>query len=233
MDLHFYAAYQSSKRLADTTARLIDLLSYYVELDQLDAIYRRIRVRNRLTNEELIYTGRSPWYAIYHQRNDEAFLDATGLNVAAFDKVLEAFKQTYVVRSGPGRVGRPTTLRDKGAALALVLHHYRGSMNHNHLCEMFGIAPGTLERCLYKAETALFEALPTIPEARFNWPTLEQQREMASRVHDKYPLLHGRFGFVDGKNYRVLQPTVAQMQNAYYNGTFVSVRCSVLIFTSW
>ncbi|KUF80616.1 hypothetical protein AM588_10005289 [Phytophthora nicotianae] len=41
---------------------------------------------------------------------------------------------------------------------------------------------------------------------------------MAAWVHAREPLLDNIFGFVDGKNYRVMQPSRADIQNAYYNG---------------
>jgi hypothetical protein len=55
--------------------------------------------------------------------------------------------------------------------------------------------------------------------SRFAWPSKREQQEYASRVQEKYPLIEGRFGFVDGKNFKVQEPSSEiDLQNAMYNG---------------
>ena len=54
--------------------------------------------------------------------------------------------------------------------------------------------------------------------ARVVWPSLIQQRKWGDKVENKNSLVKGRWGFVDGKNYRVQSPTDEEKQNAYYNG---------------
>jgi hypothetical protein len=50
------------------------------------------------------------------------------------------------------------------------------------------------------------------------WPTLEQQKLFGELVERKNSLVKGRWGFIDGKNYRVQKPSDAELQNAMYNG---------------
>jgi len=83
---------------------------------------------------------------------------------------------------------------------------------------MFGLPPATLSRTLHAAEKALLAALQRTPKAAFLWPSAADQVKLAQIVQQKNPLVRGRWGFVDGKNYRVEKPTDADLQNAYYNG---------------
>ena len=73
-------------------------------------------------------------------------------------------------------------------------------------------------RTLRKAETALLLTLKSIPEALIVWPSMDLQRFWAALVKRKEPLLKKKFGFIDGKNYRVQKPSDAELQNAQYNG---------------
>jgi hypothetical protein len=57
-----------------------------------------------------------------------------------------------------------------------------------------------------------------MPEARVEWPNIEDQIRMANLVRAKEPVVEGRWGFVDGKNYHVMESGNALIQNAMYNG---------------
>jgi hypothetical protein len=50
------------------------------------------------------------------------------------------------------------------------------------------------------------------------WPSKATQVAWAQAIEAKYPRIRGRFGFVDGKNYHVQEPSNADLQNAMYNG---------------
>ena len=50
------------------------------------------------------------------------------------------------------------------------------------------------------------------------WPTKSQQRSWAVLLTEYEPLIKNKWGFVDGKNFRVQRPTNSELQNAYYNG---------------
>ena len=53
---------------------------------------------------------------------------------------------------------------------------------------------------------------------RIKWPSLQAQREADSRIEELFPLVGGRFGFIDGKNLNVLQVENVEKQNSLYNG---------------
>ena len=114
----------------------------------------------------------------------------------------------------------------KHQVLGCVLAYYTDTISAKTLCQMFGIVPATLSRTLKLAEEALDRSLSDLSEAKICWPTLDQQRIWGLAVQHKYPLLYGRWGFVDGKNYKVQKPSNSDMQNAMYNGwlhaTFVT-----------
>ena len=86
-------------------------------------------------------------------------------------------------------------------------------MHYSHLGPLFGLPPSTLSRTLEKAEKALTLVLKELPEGRFLWPTFEEQREWADLINQKEHLVHRLWGFIDGKNYVVQKPSMADMQN--------------------
>ncbi|KAJ8571386.1 hypothetical protein ON010_g5448 [Phytophthora cinnamomi] len=99
-------------------------------------------------------------------------------------------------------VGAPRKLRHYHQILGLVLCFYVGSMEQSSLCMMFGAPPSTISRTLRHAEKALAGALD-------GYAPLVEARE---------PLLKHTFGFIDGKNFKVQQPSNADLQNAMGNG---------------
>src|SRR5438874_1942118 len=103
-------------------------------------------------------------------------------------------------------------------------------MEAKTLCELFGIPSSTLSRILQNAETALEQCLRDIPEAKITWPSYTEQQEWAIWVERKEPLLKGRWGFVDGKNYKVQKPTNSDLQNVMYNGKQGDIRFSYPFF---
>ncbi|KAJ8566614.1 hypothetical protein ON010_g6510 [Phytophthora cinnamomi] len=110
---------------------------------------------------------------------------------------------------------------------------------------MFGVPPSTLTRVLNAAEDALTIALRDFAPARIVWPSLARQKALALLVASKQPMLQFTWGFLDGKNYKVLtmyltirftwsltisvfvnqvqQPPDRNIQNAHYNGWLHSV----------
>jgi hypothetical protein len=53
----------------------------------------------------------------------------------------------------------------------------------------------------------LNKSLQRLTLAKINWPTKAEQRAYAARIEAKYPDIKGRFGFVDGKDFRVQEPS--------------------------
>lgn len=160
----------------------------------------------------------SPWYIIWRNGTDNDFLSITSLTRRSFGYLLTKFKDEYVFNWTTRRGGRPSRVRDYHCVLSILLHSYCSPAHDKTWSELFGVAPSTLSRTLQKAEIALEKALCKMREARIVWPTLVEQVVMADKVQAKEPLLCGRWGFVDGKNYPVQEPSNSDMQNAMFNG---------------
>ena len=188
-----------------------------------------LRLRNYVTSNCLLKPSESSWYHFYRSATDQSFIAVTSLDRSSFNHLLMRFGPVYdnlFVSWKIGQAGRVPKLTDKHAILGLLLVHYSDQMGQKSLCQMFGIPPATVSRTLMRAEIALLEVLKLEPDARISWPSIEEQELWAEKINALFPLLRGRWGFVDGKNYRVQKPTSAELQNAMYNGwlhaTFVT-----------
>ncbi|RHZ26679.1 hypothetical protein DYB31_008490 [Aphanomyces astaci] len=159
---------------------------------------------------------------MYQARNTESFISTVSVTPDAFDHILAHFKHEYVVLSRPGRSGRPSRIPKKHAVLAMLLHYYTTAVEGKTMQELFSLTPSTFARVLGRAEDALWRTLKSIPDASIRWPSKVKQANWASKSNARKPLVHGVFAFVDGKNLRVQEPSNADLQNAHYNGTFLS-----------
>jgi hypothetical protein len=177
-----------------------------------------IRTRNYVTRQCLPPPNTIPWLKLYQDGSDENLINVISLSRAAFEVLLTAFSRHYIMSSGPGRSGRPRAIPLKSTVLGMLLQFYTAPIEYKTLSQLFAIPPATLTRTMQAAEIALQSALRELPEATIRWPTVDEQRQFAALVKDKEPLLSGRWGFVDGKNYKVQKPTSADVQNAMYNG---------------
>jgi hypothetical protein len=161
-----------------------------------------LKERNFLHSAALLNSViEAPWCKMYRDGPDSDFIAATSLTRASFECLLTEFKKHYVFHSGPNKSGRPSRVRDYHCVLSLLLH-----------------TPSTLIRTLAKGEAALLRASNKLPEARVEWPSKAEQIEMALKVQAIEPIILSCWGFIDGKNYRVVEPTNCLVQNAMYNG---------------
>ncbi|KAI9908746.1 hypothetical protein PsorP6_003483 [Peronosclerospora sorghi] len=146
-----------------------------------------------------------------------------GIPRRAFDRLLAAFVPYYAIGSGEGRTGRPTRLAGHRSALAVTLQFYASTSDTKHLCSTFGCPPATLLRMLRRAEEALEVAVSNLTDDEIRWPTAREQLRWASWIAEREPIVQRKFGFIDGKNFRVQEPSCAHTQNALYNGWLHSV----------
>lgn len=160
---------------------------------------------------------RCEWHHLLLHSSDESFICATSLTKNSFHVLLSVFKDFYERKSGPGKKGRPTSIIPS-TALGLLLTFYRSSSEYMILSRMFGLSAPTISLLIRKAEIALQKALKTLPDAKIRWPTLEEQETFSQAVNRRHAYVKGRWGFVDGKNYRVQKPSYSDLQNAMYNG---------------
>jgi hypothetical protein len=183
------------------------------------AINRARKPRSASIRGDLIPSpAMCPWRQIKEKGDDQAFLAVTGLTRPAFAVLAEAFGRHYTHHFMTKKGGRPARLTDKEDALALVLRFYVEPVTWKALAQIHGLPESTLNRTLLKAEKALHATCKDLPLARISWPTLEEQELWARLVNMKERLVHGRWGFVDGKNLRVQKPSDAETQCAFYNG---------------
>jgi hypothetical protein len=206
--------------------RLMVVKSAQVRIQKLKVLYAlllkrkflQIRFRSYLTSQGLQHPDLSSWHDLYANGSDINLLNTISLTRAAFEDLLASFSLYYSVNSGPGKSGRPRKLKLKSTVLGLLLQFYTATVEHKTLCQMYGVPPATLSRVLNDAEIALNETLLNEPLAAVKWPTLDQQLEFGRLVELKHADVRGRWGFVDGKNYRVKKPTNVDLQNSMYNG---------------
>ena len=186
-----------------------------------------IRERNYVTRSCLSDPFSSAWQKILRHGSDINMVALTSLTRCSFRILLKAFIPEYrsLTRWRPGKLGRPPKLSPTDV-LGLLLTFYSDTMGLKSLCVIFGVPPATTSRTLQVAEEALNKCLRGLHLARICWPTLDEQVEWASLVESKNSMIKGRWGFIDGKNYKVQKPTQGEFQNAMYNGwlhaTFVT-----------
>ena len=205
------------RHIAKVRARKV--LSIFKAALQFERARGLIRERNRLSIDSLLPSASlGPWYHMYQNADDPSLIKVISLPRSSFEELLQEFSKHYSVKSGTKKGGRPPRVKDKHAILSILLHYYTGTMEYKTLCELFAVGETTLSRIINKAESALAETLRNLPEAQVRWPTLEEQELFASKVNELEPLLRGRWGFADGKNLRVQEPTNEELQNAMYNG---------------
>ena len=177
-----------------------------------------LRERNYLKRAALRQIRETAWRHLYNYGDDRDFLNTTSLTREAFEKLLIEFRKFDPYNVNRSKGGRLPTLPYSHDRLGLILIFYTDSMTNKSLCLLFGIVPSSLSRFLRKAEDALLLTLKSMPHAEFRWPSLENQLQWGLKVQALYPEIEGRWGFIDGKNYKVQKPSQADLQNAMYNG---------------
>ena len=179
----------------------------------------QIRTRNFIKSRSLLRDAtESPWYCLYHNRCRESFIATTSLDPDSFDHLLKYFSRFYVVKSGVGKRGRPPRLPHKHAALGMLLTFYCSPSEYKTLCKVFATAPATTARVIQNAEIALNKTLKVLRDARIVWPTKDEQLHWGHLSSLKESVLRGIFGFADGKNLNVQEPSDIDLQNAEFNG---------------
>jgi hypothetical protein len=185
---------------------------------------RRRRDR-RYPRAALKFYKDSPFKYLYTSKNDQALLNACGVDHEEFTNLLNVFgpyfqKYTYDQHTGRIKVvttkrGRPRSL-DAIGCLGLVLFWYRtkGAAGRT-ICLVFGITNTPLDRWLLFGKLLLFESLkhykPTIPSER-------RVQSYIDALGTKYP--HAKdVGFAcDGAKFNIQKPPGDIEQSKYYNG---------------
>ncbi|KAI9917536.1 hypothetical protein PsorP6_013295 [Peronosclerospora sorghi] len=161
------------------------------------------RERYYLTSSVLPLPFESAWAQLDRHGTDAHFIHMIGIPRRAFERLLAAFSPDYAIGSGEGRPGRPTRLAGYRSALAVTLQFYASNSDTKHMCPTFGYPPATLLRMLRRAEEALEVALSTLSDAEIRWPTEREQLRWESWIAERESIVQRKFGFIDGKNFRV------------------------------
>jgi hypothetical protein len=178
----------------------------------------RCKKRQEVLASSLPSPSCSIWYHIYEKRDDDVFLLFLGIPCRPFFKMLRKFSHLYNKKPvNPAKPGRNKTIVAH-QALAVVAMFYTSSADTKYVGLAHNLTPRRICDIIARVEPMFQAVLRTFPDARIEWPSLFSQREGAARIQSQFPLVPGRFGFVDGKNLTVLQPSDVDKQNAQYNG---------------
>jgi hypothetical protein len=105
-------------------------------------LHNSIRARHYLHRPAIVMPSESPWQRLYEQADPSSFLHMTGLTRRCFATLLAAlFDPDEMLLHQHHWRGRPRSLRPEGC-LGLLLFYLGSTMNHKHLCMIFGIVPG-------------------------------------------------------------------------------------------
>jgi hypothetical protein len=180
---------------------------------------QRFKVRlNQVTASSLPPPSCSIWCHIYDTRIDANFLMFAGIPYRTFSQLLRRFSCLYNTRPvNPGNTGRPKVILAH-QALAVVLMFYSSTCDTKYLGLIHNLTPRRITDIIARCEPMLQTVLRQYPDAKIVWPSLDSQREAGRIVEAQFPLVPGRFGFVDGKNLSVLHSGNVEKQNAQYNG---------------
>ncbi|CAD6910178.1 unnamed protein product [Tilletia controversa] len=163
--------------------------------------------------------------------DDMAYISAFGFDVAAFDNILERFRPHLRPVRPRRRQGRSRSLTPR-LHLALALYYLTTPQRQKWIGLVFGLTPACVSRAVWSGLGAMYDMMAADPDTwAIKWPTAAIMADMAAAVRAREPLLEGVFGFVDGLNLRIYQPSNLDEQNAYYNGWLADTYCSqVLVF---
>jgi DDE superfamily endonuclease len=166
----------------------------------------------------------SPFHHLFTCQNDQALLNACGVDHDEFHRLLQLFQPhfdecTFNEKTGEiykkKHPGRRRSI-DAVGALGMVLMWYRtkGPLNRSFPL-IFGLTNTPMERWLLFAKVCLLQALvnykPTMPSG-------EQCEEYVKAICDRYPHV-GRVAFAaDGLKMSIHPPTDYLKQQKFYNG---------------
>lgn len=207
----------------------------FISLNILFFLKLRSRIRNRhyLTKVNLPLKSYSAWHILCNQKEDKAFVDCTGLDVATFTYLLRQFQRYQDPHNlERHRIGRPYAL-DAAGRLGLALYYLNSTMKQKTLCQLFSISPGSVSNLLEDSLITLRAVLEQDYYARIEYPDEKEMQQFSAQIQQRHPNLpEGVFGFMDGVFFPCTNHPDPQVQNRYYNGwkSAPSVT-NILVFT--
>ena len=111
-------------------------------------LHNSVRTCHYLHRPAIVSPSESPWQWLYEWADPSSFLHMTGLTRQCFAMLLSAlFDHEEFLPHHRRRRGRPRSLRPEGC-LGLLLFYLGSTMNHKHLCLIFGIVPGVCSKVI-------------------------------------------------------------------------------------
>lgn len=181
-------------------------------------LHNSIRTRHYLHRPAIVMPSESPWQRLYEQADPSSFLHMTGLTRRCFATLLAAlFDPDEMLLHQHRRRGRPRSLRPEGC-LGLLLFYLGSTMNHKHLCMIFGIVPGVCSKVVRMMLQLAVRRLADHPIAEVRFPCAEKMRRFARMVQAREPLVDDVIGFMDGVSIPAECTEERFEQNAFYCG---------------
>jgi hypothetical protein len=144
-----------------------------------------IRTRHYLHRPTIVSPSDSPWQRLYEQAGPSLFLHMTGLTRRCFVMLLFAlFDPEEILPHQRRRRGWLRSLRPEGC-LGLLLFYLGSTMNHKHLCMIFGIVPGVCSKVIRAMLRLAVRRLSDNPIAEVRFPSAEKMRRFAGMVQSR------------------------------------------------
>ena len=174
----------------------------------------------------------SPWYQIFHNGQDQAFITATGLDRSYFMDILCEFTPIFnayspyslpedggFIRELPQKDGRGCPRKITAhACLALALYWTQTTCYQWSIGPFFGIVASCTSVWLRFGRRILCRILMERPEAQIRMPNGKEVADFIDAVQSKYPALTN-VGYVgDGLKILFEKATDHRVQSMYYNG---------------
>jgi hypothetical protein len=199
-------------------------------------VFKRRRRVDKLTRASLVLPEDSPLDQMLSSGDDGGFICCFGLNVHAFQVLLNSFTpiyeslaintKTYEVhaRSRP-RVGKVTAKR----GLALTLCWFRTKGEQHFLSLISGLTPSMTAVTIHLGIHALRACLHQLPQAKIAFPSPQEIELYSYIMNTQYPQLNGCFAVLDGLKIQVQWTGNTSQQEAYYN-CWASMHCINNVF---
>ncbi|KAI9909923.1 hypothetical protein PsorP6_010191 [Peronosclerospora sorghi] len=172
------------------------------------------RERYYLTSSVLPLPFELAWAQLYRHGTDAHFIHMMGIPSSDYWRLLCLTTQSAAARAA----------RDDQRDLPVIARRWRSPLSSTRATA----TPSTCARplaalprrscMLRRAEEALEVALSTLTDDEIRCSTEREQLRWASWIAEREPIVQRKFGFINGKNFRVQEPSCAHTQNALYNG---------------
>ena len=221
----------------DTTEALI---AYFILFDEDDdenrlTIEDRRRRDRRYPRIAIQYYEQSSFKYLFLSGDEQALLNACGVDHKVFDELLAVFQPIYdthtydretghikKLKLSPQGVPRGVTRHlDATGCLGLILHWYRtrGSCARS-IALHFGLTSSCLYRWIKFGRRVLLNGLQHVPAAKVSTPTPVEIEDYIAAIGAKYPIMEEErvWGACDGLKIKLQTSTNYAKQNQNYNG---------------